>query len=531
MQRKRHINFKNKSRTMLSSYSTAGVRWTSPHLKNRIRSSRLLTPCSRIRNLTYSFSNSNSTKSNVLYSIPCGCAFALLLIGIFNLLISNKSYAICIAGSHCSGTISDQDTISPVSGTTNTPATVSLSLSNTNMSQTTTPGNIAAISTDVTVSVHNAESYNLSLKMDSDKLISGNTTINAGNVITNNTWGYSWDGATNYTTPSTSDQILAVPGLSNGNISFTKTLKFGAKFATNAASGHYKGSGTLSLVATPRVAVVTLANLTQMQQLAEGYAPEACANTPYLDGQNYSAEYTLTDVRDGSTYTVRKLGDSKCWMTQNLKLWNKNANVNEYYLGGRVLKSSTSDISASTWTLPASGTSGFSNDAASNIYYNYSNSTGYYTWCATTAGTCNGTTSGGQNAGSSICPKGWKLPTGGTSGNTDFYNLFKNMQLNISGSLATSGSTNWQDDDLSIVQGLPYNFAYTGYMSDSSLSYTSSGGYWWARTADGSSAAYGLLISGSGVSPGTSNGIRSLGFAIRCVAEKNSDGGHYDIYE
>ena len=226
-----------------------------------------------------------------------------------------------------------------------------------------TPGSTATVSTNVTVNVENAESYSLTLKVNSTTLASGNTTINAGNVTTDNTWGYKWDNASSYTAPSTTARTLTVPALSNNAVSFTKNLTFGAKFASNAESGHYRGSGTLSLVVTPKAATYTLADLTQLQQLA--LAPNACANTPYLSGQTYSAEYTLTDVRDNSTYTVRKFGDGKCWMTQNLKL--SNCLGSSIIFDSRKLIPSTSDISAE-WTLPASSTSGFSDNTASNAY-------------------------------------------------------------------------------------------------------------------------------------------------------------------
>ncbi len=498
MQRKRHINFK-----------LHGI----PILLNMKKSTSRNSSLNSVNNYNY---EKNNVKSNVLYSIPCVKSCAFLCIVALSLLSHGHCFAVYIGDF-----ATDSGTISPVTGGTSTPATASLSLSNSSMaSSAVTPGSTATVSTNVTVSVGNSSSYSLTLKMDKTNLTSGSTTIVAGNATTDNTWGYKWDNASNYTAPSTTAQTLATPALSNSAASFTKTLTFAAKFASNADAGHYRASGTLSLVATPKTAVITLANLTQMQQLAPDYAPDACADTVIPAGQDYAGPYTLTDVRDNNAYTVYKFKDGKCWMTQNLKL--SNIVGTSTYGNGRTLNSTTSDISASTWTLPASSTSGFSDNAASNAYL--SGSTGYYTWCAATAGTCSSATSQGANATSSICPKGWKLPVGYQSdkNNNDFWKLFRNMGLTISNdSLASTsgGYTSWGSGDLAKAQGSPYNFAYTGYMNSGSLRDASSYGYWWSRTAYSSSYAYYLSINSGSVYPGTTYGSRQYGFAVRCVAQ------------
>ncbi len=443
----------------------------------------------------------NKMKSNVLYSIPCGCVLALLFTIATSLLYHDATYAWVIG---CTGTVGpelDSGSITAISGGTSTPASASLALSNPNLSSPAiTPGSVATVSTDVTVNVSNAGSYSLTLKMNSDKLTSGNTTINAGNVVTDNTWGYRWDKDASYTAPSTIAKTLTVPALSNSATSFTKNLTFGVKFASSADSGHYRGSGTISLIATPKAATYTLANLTQMQQLS--LAPEACANTPYLNGQNYSAEYTLTDVRDNSTYTVRKFSDGKCWMTQNLRLSART----EGCIKDRKLISATSDINED-WILPTSSTSGFSDSETANMHYDSNKNTSYYSWCAATASSCSegGSPISSGNADYSICPKGWKLPSGGSGGE---FEAFANAE-GIANSSA--GSTK--------IQNSPYNFTYVGFVTSASTSTLSnSEGFWWSRTAEDSKRAKSLYIASNTVRP-TSSSQRENGFAIRCVAE------------
>ena len=121
---------------------------------------------------------------------------------------------------------------------------------------------------------------------------------------------------------------------------------------------------------------------------------------------------TLYDIRDDNSYTIRKLADGNCWMTENLRL------------AGKTISSEDSNLPAGTsYALPGSSAEGWCNtadeacinkanviSAESSGYLEYGT---YYSWKAATAGY------GGYNAGSvnySICPKGWKLPSGGASG-------------------------------------------------------------------------------------------------------------------
>ena len=57
----------------------------------------------------------------------------------------------------------------------------------------------------------------------------------------------------------------------------------------------------------------SLATISNMQDMT----PEVCDNSTIGD------EATLTDTRDGNTYTIRKMEDGRCWMTQNLRLGTK----------------------------------------------------------------------------------------------------------------------------------------------------------------------------------------------------------------
>ncbi len=508
------------------SHFTNVVRWTSPHCRsserrNRTRASHVvMTPLSRLAR----------------YRSLSLVAFALGMTVLINCCINIQETFAAEDDFDRFGSAVDYTTISPIN-VTSTPPTASLTLSKANItSEVVTPGNTATASTNVTVNVSDAESYELYLKVNSATMTNSGTTISAGNAVADNTWGYKWDNASSYSAPSTSGNKLAVPALSNNATSFTKTLTFATKFAATATPGNYKNSGTLSLIARPRAIIYTLDNLTQMQQLS--LAPSACANTPYLSGQTYSKEYTLTDVRDGNSYTVRKLGDGRCWMTQNLRLGYYDIEYN--YSGGRTLNSTTTDFTGSDITLPRSSKSDFTS-ANQYTYQAYVSSdyeadaraSGYYNWYTATAGAGSSSVkTDNQNVNTSICPKGWTLPTSGTAGkaNTEstwsnYYKLFRNMGLTIStSSLSTTSSTNWGSGDLAKVQTgvdsnskVIYNFKYTGLVYIGSLTSTSAG-VWWSSTAYNAGDAYYLNIGSSGVYPGTDYGSRYLGIAVRCIA-------------
>ena len=125
----------------------------------------------------------------------------------------------------------------------------------------------------------------------------------------------------------------------------------------------------------------------------------------------------------------------------------------------------------------------------------------YYNWYAATAGsgTCAMTS---DNASSSICPKGWRLPTGGSGRTSDFRVLYNNYS------------------SASAMMGSPVNFVLSGYRNGSSTSYQDSQGYYWSSTAYSysSDGAYRLLLNSSNVDP-QNYMPKPFGISVRCVAQ------------
>ena len=217
---------------------------------------------------------------------------------------------------------------------------------------------------------------------------------------------------------------------------------------------------------------LTFNNIANMQDMT----PEICAKA-----QTHQTT-TLRDIRDGNTYTVAKLKDGKCWMTQNLRIINK------------TITPADSDVT-SNYTIPASSINGFSSNNTSNAYVD--NDGGLYTWYTATAGT--GTQSmstQGQNTTVSICPKGWRLPTSGNGGEFEALN---NRYSSISDLTANA------------------DFTLSGRVHSSSRGYQGSSGYYWSSTVNSSSNAYHLLLNTSYVYP-ANHSSKNYGFSVRCIA-------------
>ena len=271
------------------------------------------------------------------------------------------------------------------------------------------------------------------------------------------------------------------------------TVHFGAKVDTTLDSGRYKADILFTAVAHPNPAK-PLHSISTMQQMT----PEVCAatTTPLAtttqldtDGSHHGdSDYVptkiLTDTRDNNTYTVSKLADGKCWMTQNLRI------------AGKTLTPADSDVTAN-YTIPASSISGFSSWSTLNAYID-NNDDGFYTWYTATAGTDTQTLSTrGQNTTVSICPKGWRLPTGGSSG--EFQALYDNY--NSSSALISS----------------PVNFTLSGSVVSSSHHDQGSYGEYWSSTVVSKWSAYPMYLDISNVRL-DNYASKYGGILVRCIA-------------
>ena len=372
----------------------------------------------------------------------------------------------------------------------------------------TAPGSTAYISNNVRVQASNVASYTLQISYaNGNSQLSGNTAIGGaggktGSNLSDNTWGYGWGetvaantSLTYNTMPSYgSGKSLSSNSITNDAVDFTKKLVFAAKFGESASSGHYRTSVLLSLAATPKTVAFMpksgFSTITNMQQMTSSI----CKNEPI------GAYKLLTDTRDSSKYVVAKLADGNCWMAQSLHLVNK------------TISSSDSDMTSGSFTIPSSSISGFSSSDQYQAKAYYDNSLikgAYYNWYTATAGSGNSSIAPGNDAPSSICPKGWKLPP--NLGNGSYTNLVN----------SDSANTAWVSDVAGTgMAGRVFGgagFVAGGYITNGSLGDVGSWGYYWLRTASSNTYAYFLNFSNGSVRP-ANDFNRYLGFSIRCVA-------------
>ncbi|MBR0465206.1 InlB B-repeat-containing protein [Candidatus Saccharibacteria bacterium] len=283
-------------------------------------------------------------------------------------------------------------------------------------------------------------------------------------------------------------------------------------------------------------------------------------------------QYTLTDKRDGKTYTVSKLADNKCWMTQNLDLdiggegtamlTSENTNLTTSGSGAYVVGYKTNNgtvlwipldkampsgrpISGTTVTgwedkynfpVAAEGgdvyayTSG--SDSDDTVYESLSACTSashsatdckhyhignYYNWNAAVAS--NNTTSLATQyttAENDICPKGWRLPIGASSATASAETREFGQLFLSSGVTGTIDATAYADGGFNKVRANPLFFVRGGGVFGSSLSSSGNNGYYWSSSVGSTYSAYYVNFSSSYVYSAY-NGYRRPGQSLRCM--------------
>ena len=239
--------------------------------------------------------------------------------------------------------------------------------------------------------------------------------------------------------------------------------------------------------------------------------------------QTHDEKYVI-DTRDDELYTMAKLKDGKCWMTQNLR----------YQLSATTPLTPTDSDVTQNWTPNRSTettlTDRWDQDSEDTktvrSYYDSNNPQygAYYTHTAATAGTTANMNNKGDEATGSICPKGWRLPkardTSSESTKNDFYQMAKNyVNSNMTWNI-NDGSGYWQNGTHNMLSS-PQNFVYSGLRNQSSayVANADSNGWWWSSTVYLSDYAYDMYVRSSAVHP-RDRSNRSSGFNVRCIARE-----------
>ena len=381
----------------------------------------------------------------------------------------------------------------------------------------------------------------------------------------NNTWGYNLGTSA----PDASATYQAVPldqsqpqQTTEAPTNDTYTLTFGAKVDNTMPSGTYTSTVTISVVANP--VILTWDELVLMQDMN----PSACTGAPVgaywvaklKDGNcwmtqnldfdipangltNENGLAAKTDLPDGTTWaTGAKTAENPYPATATepegtITNNTDNAGTFSWDLGYYVksdpdgysnycenVKTLSNANCASKGWVNVGDDSGYTalteeqTDSASSSNPTYEVTVvnedaktydahylvgNYYQWNAATAGT--GGESVASDAAGSICPKGWALPTSGSSSRqyaqlTSAYDISDNQ----------AGST-------AITQA-PLYFSPVGYVYSGSLSSAGEYGDYWPSSAESDSYAYLLYFFSGHVDPSNSFGDRYMGQPIRCLA-------------
>lgn len=235
--------------------------------------------------------------------------------------------------------------------------------------------------------------------------------------------------------------------------------------------------------------------------------------TATSNGADQVPSRSLRDTRDGKYYTVKKLADGNCWMTDNLKLTLSDGVPVE-------IANNTTGASAGTWTPTATTGAGGYNQAINRntVFDNSTTHQWYYSWWAATAGSDIQT--GGAQAQNSICPVGWKLPRSyANSSAKSFGGLFEAYGMSITYNSSATYPYVINEVNISALEsqviGLGRYGLYTSSFQNNGVSGTYYNGDAAAGSNNGSTGGYtNYSDSGSSVSSG---GNRSIGRNIRCV--------------
>ncbi len=246
----------------------------------------------------------------------------------------------------------------------------------------------------------------------------------------------------------------------------------------------------------------------------------------------------VRDSRDGKNYTVAKLADGHCWMTQNLQLEFSNleedittentnnptaafmttVNAHPSYTSNWCLETSAECIDQVLYYYP------YSIWDSTTQTYNYSS---YYNWYTATAGNGNYSNTD-ETVDGDICPAGWHLPVGGGFGE------FGGLTIALGGRHGDDGqawdmwdSTTPTGAELSeILRGSPNNFIYSGDKWGQYVYNTGSRGWYWSATSSSNGYARDLFINDTSTYPLNTN-EKYMGAAIRCVADYQQE---YAVY-
>ena len=364
----------------------------------------------------------------------------------------------------------------------------------------------------ITIGTNNPSGYNLYLNADDTNLVNVDDSTKIIETLPSSTpasgydqssfpanyWGYrKSNGSTssgNYFPYATNLLVSSASGPSN---EITTSIGLASKIDYLKDSGVYKQNFNLNAI--PIVTNYTMQELGTNSTLAA----EVCTESPTV----------VVDSRDNQTYTISKLKDGNCWMTQNLKIGK--------YTDSLTMTQADSNVGASGFTLENT-TNGKLTTTNSSIscYYCQSEYGCWYNWYTATASSGAISMTSGE-ASYSICPAGWRLPTGGANGE------FKALVDLYGGSNTTTASAVLVANPSVATENINGvympGFLLSGWHEGTEPSGQKQGeqGYYWSSsaapmTSNNLPAAYYLQFSSNNVYP-TYSHAQFVGRSVRCL--------------
>ncbi len=279
------------------------------------------------------------------------------------------------------------------------------------------------------------------------------------------------------------------------------------------------------------------------------------------DGLEEGAMIALQDARDENAYAVSKLADGRCWMVENLRLESddsvgEKALLSQGYNAGFTGLANAESVNFSDSSAPNSlySTNGstintvygnyigsrfprynnenslFINDRASDSgasIYGYGN---YYTWPAAVANTTANYNMNAITDATSICPLGWRMPSGGNKDielESDYWNLIVNgINNGVKPNNYSSFDRSYYSGTVEgvaiseILKHFPNNFVLSGYYSFDSAANRGSVGSYWTSVSSINAGSYSMNIRSNRVDPGTAYSSKYRGYSIRCLRDE-----------
>jgi uncharacterized protein (TIGR02145 family) len=249
------------------------------------------------------------------------------------------------------------------------------------------------------------------------------------------------------------------------------------------------------------------------------FSVDALQNVGYIQNYNTSNCPTtsdplvyVTDYRDGHSYIIRKLADGKCWMLTNLGY----AGGGDPYYGDVKTLSNPLDPSTSytvAHIYDTVWTSGYGRTYTTYAPLTRTDGTGQYgylyNWCAAMGGPnttgINPCMSSGYiqpDQSKSVCPAGWRLPTGNSGGEFEALN---NAVNSGSGTSHIGLLSNWLG-------------VYSGRMDIDGMQYQGAWGDYWSSTGTGNAAYVMMYRNDIPFMSAAAHTAGIVGNAVRCVA-------------